>query len=390
MKPAMDTARVDHVPRVGEESPGEGRVGKAPVTTVALLGLGAYAPEGRMTNEELSTLVDTSDEWIRTRTGIVERRILEVGQTTSDLAAEAARRALTSAHMDANDIDVIIVATSTPDQPVPATAAFVQTKIQAERAAGFDVGAGCTGFIYALQVARGLIASGIYRTALVIGVDALSLLTDYQSRETCVLFGDGAGAVVLGRGEGMARLVDVQLGLDGHGAKMIEVKAGGTANPTSAETVERREHYLRMAGREVFRFAVEKLSAVTRELAANNGLEVSDIDLLVPHQANYRILEAAARELGIGMDRVITNIEHYGNTSAASIPLALTEAWRAGRVRSGDRLVLAAFGAGLAWGGALMIVGDDKSKPRGKRAGSLTDLLSDADPRADRNGHGNE
>jgi 3-oxoacyl-[acyl-carrier-protein] synthase III len=379
MKPAMDRARADHLPGVDELNPGESRGGKAAassLTSVAMIGLGAYAPERRMTNEELSTLVDTSDEWIRTRTGIVERRILEAGQNTSDLAAEAARRALASARMSAAEIDVIIVATSTPDQPVPATAAFVQQKIQADRAAGFDVGAGCTGFIYALQVGRSLIASGVYRTALVIGVDALSLLTDYQSRETCVLFGDGAGAVILGRGEGMARLVDVQLGLDGRGADKIEVKAGGTANPTSAETVERREHYLRMAGREVFRFAVEKLSAVTRDLAADNGLELSDIDLLVPHQANYRIIDAATRELGIDMERVVTNIEHYGNTSAASIPLALAEAWRAGRVRSGDRVVLAAFGAGLAWGGALLVVGGERSRPKGSRT--------------DRNGHGDE
>jgi len=379
MKPAMDRSRADHLPGVEEPTPGDSRGGKAAapsLTSVAMMGLGAYAPECRMTNAELSTRVDTSDEWIRTRTGIVERRILEAGQNTSDLAAEAARRALASAKMSAADIDVIIVATSTPDQPVPATAAFVQQKIHADRAAGFDVGAGCTGFIYAVQIGRSLIASGIYRTALVIGVDALSLLTDYQSRETCVLFGDGAGAVILGRGEGMARIVDVQLGLDGRGTDKIEVKAGGTARPTSAETVERREHYLRMAGREVFRFAVEKLSAVTRELAANNGLELSDIDLLVPHQANYRILDAAARELGIGMERVVTNIEHYGNTSAASIPLALTEAWRAGRVRPGDRVVLAAFGAGLAWGGALLVVGGERSKSKSSRN--------------DRNGHGDE
>jgi 3-oxoacyl-[acyl-carrier-protein] synthase-3 len=239
---------------------------------------------------------------------------------------------------------------------VPATAAFVQKKLGAMRAVGFDVSAGCTGFVYALQVARGLLASGIHSTALVIGADALSLLTDYQSRDTCVLFGDGAGAVVLGRGQGLARILDVQLGLDGNGAHLIEVPAGGTARPTSTETVACREHYLRMKGREVFRFAVDKLCDLTRELAARNGLEIADIDLIVPHQANYRILDAAARELNISMERVFTNIDRYGNTSAASIPMALAEIWGSSRPQPGDHVVLAAFGAGLAWGGALMVV----------------------------------
>jgi len=321
---------------------------------VALLGIGSQVPERRLTNAELSKLVDTSDEWIRTRTGIGERRILAKGQRTSDLAAAAARRALQSARMDAAEIEVLLVATATPDQPVPCTAAYVQEKIGAARAMGFDVDAGCTGFLYALQVGRALIASGAYANALVIGADALSLLTDYRSRETCVLFGDAAGAVVLGREGGLARVTDMQLGLDGAGADMIQVPAGGTARPTSAQTVEKREHYLRMNGREVFRFAVDKLADLTRELCGRNGLELDDIDLIVPHQANGRILDAAAAELEVGPERMFSNLEKYGNTSAASIPLAMDEALREGRIKPGNRVILAAFGAGLAWGGALV------------------------------------
>jgi 3-oxoacyl-[acyl-carrier-protein] synthase-3 len=311
-------------------------------------------PERRLTNAELTTLVDTSDEWIRTRTGIGERRILAQGQTTSDLGAAAAQRALESAELEPGEIEVVLVATATPDQPVPCTAAYVQEKIGARNSIGFDVDAGCTGFLYALQVGRALIASGAYANALVIGADALSLLTDYQSRETCVLFGDAAGAVVLGREGGLARVTDMQLGLDGRGASMIEVPAGGTARPTSPETVEKREHYLRMNGREVFRFAVDKLASLTRDLCARNGLELDDIELIVPHQANGRILDAAAAELEVAPERMYSNLEKYGNTSAASIPLALDEALREGRIQPGNRVILAAFGAGLAWGGALL------------------------------------
>jgi 3-oxoacyl-[acyl-carrier-protein] synthase-3 len=325
-----------------------------PLAQVALLGLGSKVPDRRLTNADLAQLVDTSDEWIRTRTGIGERRILAPGETTSDLAAAAARRALKNAGLAAADIEVLIVATATPDQPVPCTAAFVQEKIGARQAMGFDVDAGCTGFLYALQVGRALIAAGAYANALVIGADALSLLSDYRSRETCVLFGDAAGAVVLGRQGGWARVADMQLGLDGRGTAMIQVAAGGTARPTSMETVEKREHYLRMNGREVFRFAVEKLASLTRELCERNHLALEQIDLIVPHQANGRILDAAAAELELAPERMFSNIEQYGNTSAASIPLALDEALREGRIHSGDHVILAAFGAGLAWGGALL------------------------------------
>jgi 3-oxoacyl-[acyl-carrier-protein] synthase-3 len=325
-----------------------------PLANVTLLGLGSKVPDRRLTNADLAKLVETSDEWIRTRTGIAERRILAAGETTSDLAAAAARRALRNAGLEAGELDVILVATATPDQPVPCTAAFVQEKIGANRAMGFDVDAGCSGFLYALQVGRALIASGAYANALVIGADALSLLSDYKSRETCVLFGDAAGAVVLGSQGGWARVTDMQLGLDGRGTRLIEVAAGGTARPTTHETVEKRQHYLRMNGREVFRFAVEKLASLTRELCARNRLELEQIDLIVPHQANRRILDAAAEALELEPERMFMNIERYGNTSAASIPLALDEALQEGRIRPGNHVILAAFGAGLAWGGALL------------------------------------
>lgn len=325
-----------------------------PLHEVALLGVGSHTPARRLTNAELERMVETSDEWIRTRTGIGERRILAEGEVTSDLAAAAARKALAQAGCDVRELEAILVATATPDQPVPCTAAFVQEKLGARNAMGFDVDAGCSGFLYALQVGRALVGSGAYGNVLVIGADALSLLADYQSRETCVLFGDAAGAVVLGRARGLARLTDLQLGLDGRGAGLIQVVAGGTARPTSAETVAAREQYLRMNGREVFRFAVEKLASVTRELCARNGLELDQIDLVIPHQANGRILDAAAAALELPPERMFSNIEKYGNTSAATIPLALDEALRAGRVRPGQRVILAAFGAGLAWGGALL------------------------------------
>lgn len=325
-----------------------------PLHEVALLGLGSHVPERRLTNADLERLVETSDEWIRTRTGIGERRILAKGQVTSDLAAEAARKALRQAGLAVADLEAILVATATPDQPVPCTAAFVQEKLGARKAMGFDVDAGCSGFLYALQVGRALVASGAHANVLVIGADALSLLADYQSRETCVLFGDAAGAFVIGRARGAARIVDMQLGLDGRGANLIQVEAGGTARPTSQATVEKRQHYLRMNGREVFRFAVDKLATLARDLCERNDLALSEIDLLVPHQANGRILDAAAQALELPPERMFSNLERYGNTSAASIPLALDEARREGRVPAGSRVILAAFGAGLAWGGALL------------------------------------
>ena len=322
---------------------------------VRILGLGIYAPERVLDNDELALQVDTSDEWIRTRTGIRERRIAAQGETTSDLAAHAAREALQEAGLEPSQLELILVATATPDTPVPPTACHLQRKLGAEKAVAFDISAACTGFVVTLMTAHQMLAAGAYSNALVVGAEVLSAITDWQARESCVLFGDGAGAVVLdtGAGEGPV-LVDHLVGMDGTGVEQIEVPAGGSLRPTSHETIERREHFLRMNGRGVFRFAVERIPRVVREICARNGLRPEELDLIVPHQANLRILEAAAKDLGIGMERFVVNIERYGNTSTASIPLALVEAERAGRLHRGDRVLLVAFGAGLSWGASLL------------------------------------
>ena len=323
--------------------------------TVDLLGLGSYAPEGRLLNSDLERMVATSDEWILARTGIRERRIVAPGQSTSDLAVEAARQALGQARLDAADVELILVATATPDQAAaPATACHVQHGLGAGRAAGFDIHAACSGFVNALMTAHHLVAAGTFANALVIGADALSTITDYQNRESCVLFGDGAGAFVLGKGTGKAVILDHIVHMDGAGADLISIPAGGSRLPTSHETVERREHYLTIKGREVFRFAVEKICEVVTEMLDRHGLDLDDIGLLIPHQANLRILEAATRALGIEPERVMVNIERYGNTSNASIPLALEEAALTGRLERGRLVLLVAFGGGLTWGASLL------------------------------------
>jgi 3-oxoacyl-[acyl-carrier-protein] synthase-3 len=329
---------------------------------VGLVGLGSYAPEDVLDNAALERMVDTSDAWIQTRTGIRERRRVAPGQATSDLAIAAARPALEQAGLDPRDLELILVATATPDQITPSTASFVQRGLGAGGAAGFDLNAACTGFVTALSVGRSMIGAGAFENALVIGADALTTITDYTDRESCVLFGDGAGAVVLGPiasggasgGAGKGELLDEILGQDGQHTGLIEVRSGGSRRPASAETVAAREHYLRMQGREVFRFAVSKIPELVHGILARNDLGLDDLALLVPHQANRRILDAAARALELEPERVACNVERYGNTSNASIPLALDEAARAGRLESGDYVVLVAFGGGLTWGATLM------------------------------------
>jgi 3-oxoacyl-[acyl-carrier-protein] synthase-3 len=311
-------------------------------------------PEGVLTNAELERMVDTSDEWIRARTGIRERRLAAAGESTSDLAARAGRNALRAAGLQPEELELLIVATATPDSPVPATACHVQRKLGASGATGFDVVAGCSGFVVALMTAHGLMVGGGLGNALVVGAEVMSSITDYTARDTCVLMGDGAGAVLLSSACEGPTLVDHLTGMDGRGAELIEVVAGGSRRPACAGTVERGEHYLRMHGREVFRFAVTKVPAIVRELLARNGLAPADVSLIVPHQANARILEAVARELGVGPERMAVNIDRLGNTSAASIPIALEEASRSGRLASGDHVVLVAFGAGLTWGASLL------------------------------------
>lgn len=321
---------------------------------MSILGLGSYAPETLLRNEDLERLVDTSDEWIVTRTGIRERHIAAPDQATSDLAIEAGRLALAGARLDPAELELIVVATATPDQITPATAAFVQRGLGAPGAAGYDINAACSGFINALMTAHHLVAGGAFGNALVIGADTLSTITDYEDRESCVLFGDAAGAVVLGKSSGGSQLLDHIVGMDGAGTDMITVAAGGSREPASHETIDRRAHYLHMQGRKVFRFAVAKICELVHDMTARHGLTPDDVDLLVPHQANERILDAARRTLGFGHERVLVNVDRYGNTSNASIPLALDEAARAGRLEPGMLVLLVAFGGGLTWGATLL------------------------------------
>ena len=321
-------------------------------TPIAILGTGSHAPARVLTNEELSRQVDTSDEWIVTRTGIRERRISSPGESTSALATAAARAALADAGLQASDVDLLIVATCTPDMPMPSTACLVQTALGlGERTACVDLNAACTGFVYAIDHAWALLSTGRYRNALVIGAEKLSTLVDWNDRATCVLFGDGAGAVVLGpaSAESGSRIIDAQLGAIPGTAELLTVPGGGSspANPEARRCIA-------MKGKEVFKFAVRGMEEVTRDLLARNGLSGSDVTLVVPHQANLRIIHALAQYLELPYDRVLVNVDRYGNTSAASIPIALDEARRTGRLKSGDLLLLVAFGAGLTYGGALV------------------------------------
>ena len=323
--------------------------------SVGILGVGRYSPERRLTNRDLEQMVDTSDEWIVTRTGIRERRIAAPHEATSDLAYEAAVRALNAAGVAAEDVDLIIVATITPDMFFPSTACLVQDRLGARHAAAFDVSAACSGFIYALASASGMIATGLYRNALVIGAECLSRVTDYSDRNTCILFGDGAGAAVLGpvpEGRGFRSFV---LGADGSGGELLNIPAGGSRTPPTADTVARHMHFMKMNGREVFKFAVRVIGTATEEALHKAGLTKEDIDLLVPHQANIRIIQSALERFGLPEEKCVVNVDRYGNMSAASIPVALAEAVEEGRVREGDRLVLVGFGGGLTWGASVLI-----------------------------------
>jgi 3-oxoacyl-[acyl-carrier-protein] synthase III len=323
-------------------------------TFVRIGGWGKYLPKRIMPNSELAELVDTSDEWIRARTGIGERRIAAPEETTCTLAVQAARQALARAQVAAEDLDLIIVATCTPDYSnMPATASLVQHALGASHAGAFDLNAVCSGFLYGLATGSQFIVSGAYRSVLVIGAEVFTRILDWQDRSTCVLFGDAAGAVVLQPSELPGGLLSFVLGSDGAGACSLYVPAGGSRQPASAETVAQREHYVQMQGRDVFRFATRVLpESVLQALQAAN-LTTDDIDLLIPHQANTRIIDAAVRRLKLSESVVFSNVERYGNTSAASIPVALCEAVESGLVQPGATLVLSGFGAGLSWGSAV-------------------------------------
>lgn len=321
---------------------------------VGILGIGSALPTRVLTNLDLEKTLETSDEWIRTRTGICERRIAEDAVCTSDLAAEAARAAMHHAGVGVEEIDLIILATATPDVPLPATACYVQAKLGAVHAAAFDVAAGCTGFVYALSIGRQFVATGACRYVLVIGAEILSRILDWKDRATCVLFGDGAGAVVLGPVPAGQGLLSFRLGSDGTYADMLSIPAGGSKLPASLATVEARLHFLQMSGHEVFKFAVRVMGEVTTQALDELGLTKADLDFLVPHQANLRIIDAARKRFDLPEERVIVNIERYGNMSSASIPVALEEAIQSGRLKKGDLVAMVGFGAGLTWGAAIM------------------------------------
>jgi 3-oxoacyl-[acyl-carrier-protein] synthase-3 len=316
-------------------------------------GTGSSLPRRVLTNADLETMVDTSDEWIRTRTGIRERRIAAPDEFMSTFATAAAEEALRAAGLGGPDVDLIICATVTPDQPIPATACIIQDNLKARGAAAFDMAAGCSGFIYALAVADRFVASGAYRTVLVIGAELLSKYTDWTDRATCVLFGDGAGAVVLTPGEAPYGVLATSMGADGRMADFIYVPAGGTREPASERTVAERRHFIRMRGNETFKMAVRSIEEASRVALKEAGLETRDVSLFIPHQANRRIIDAVGGRLGLREDQVYVNIDRVGNTSSASIPIALDEAVRNGLVKRGDHLLFAAFGTGLTWGAAV-------------------------------------
>jgi 3-oxoacyl-[acyl-carrier-protein] synthase-3 len=314
-----------------------------------ILGLGSYAPERVLTNRDLETMVETSDEWIVSRTGISERRIAHPEERTSDLCLHAAHRALADARLDPADVELVIVATVTPDYVFPATSSLIQDRLGARKAAAFDLAAGCSGFIYALAAGAQFVRTGMYRNVLVVGAETLSRITNWRDRATCVLFGDGAGAAVLGPvGEGQG-ILSFDLGSDGSGAELLAVDPGGWGHPLATGSEQELVHSIRMNGPEVFKFAVRIIEESTRRALSAAGLGIDDVGCLVAHQANIRIIDAAAKRLGLREDRLFNNVQRYGNTSAASIPLALVEACEEGRIRVGDTVVLVGFGAGLSW-----------------------------------------
>ena len=321
---------------------------------VGITGIGAYVPQRVLTNDDLARIVDTSDEWVRERTGIKERRIAEPGQAASDLALPAAREALAAAGLDAADLELVIVATVTPDMFFPSTGSLLASALGAEDAAAYDLSAGCTGFMYALAQAYGALAGGLAANALVIGSETLSKIMNWRDRTTCVLFGDGAGAVLLERVRD-GGFVGFELGSDGEGGKQLSIPAGGSRSPATAQTVEQELHFLRMNGPEVYRFATRVLVSSAEKLLEECGLSVDDVDLYIPHQANKRIIDHAARNLGVPAEKIFVNLERYGNTSSASIPLCLAEAHEEGRLTPGTRVLMTGMGAGLTWGSAYIV-----------------------------------
>ncbi len=316
---------------------------------VGIIGLGSYLPEKVLMNKDLEKMVDTTDEWIVTRTGIRQRRIARPDEATSDMALEAAKRALDSAKLKPEDLDLIIVATITPDMFFPATACLVQHKLGARNIPAFDISVACSGFIYGIAIANQFIKSGIYKHALVVGAEKLSSITDWSDRTTCVLFGDGAGAAILGPVK-EGGILSVYLGADGSKGPLLNLPAGGSRMPASRKTVEDKLHTIKMNGTELFKHAVKIMADAALEATRPLNLKGDDIDLVIPHQANIRILMAVAKRMGLSADKIYLNIDKYGNMSAASSAVALAEAVKEGRIKKGNRILLDAFGGGLTWG----------------------------------------
>lgn len=331
------------------------KLSKSHLRHVRIIGTGSYLPEKRLTNEDLEKMVDTSNEWIVQRTGMRERRVAAPHQASSDLALEASRCALESAGLQATDLDMIIVATITPDHFFPSTACRLQHALGARKIPAFDLSAACSGFIYALSVARTQIAAGVMNTVLVVGAEVLTRVTDYQDRGSCILFGDGAGAAILSSTEDPEHcILDTHMASDGSGGDLLILPAGGSRIPTSHETVEKRLHYMKIEGRAVFKQAVSTIVELVDESLQRCGLSRSDVNLIIPHQMNARIIESAAKRLEIPLEKIFMNLDKYGNTSAATIPIAMDEARRQGVLKPGDLVVLVAFGGGLTWASALV------------------------------------
>ncbi len=329
-----------------------------PTCVSSIIGTGSYMPDKILTNDDLSKFVETSDEWITSRTGIRERRIAADDQATSDLAAEAARRAMTAAGVQPEEIDLIVIATVTPDMLFPSTACFVQKKIGATNAVCFDISAACSGFLYALQIARHFLNAGTRTTALVIGAEKLSTLINWQDRNTCVLFGDGAGAVVIRAVEpgvdAPGRVLSTVMGSDGTLTDVLKVPGGGSACPITSDNVASRPNTIHMEGRETFKHAVTRMCQASEQALEAAGLTKADIDMVIPHQANARIISAIADRLGLPMEKTFMNLDKYGNTSAATIPVALDEAHRQGKIKRGDVVLLVAFGGGFTWASSVV------------------------------------
>lgn len=319
-----------------------------------ILGIGTYVPERKMTNFDFEKIIDTTDEWIKTRTGVEERRFAAPHEATSDLCMEAIKKVLATTNTAVEEIDMILVATCTPDFPIPSTACIVQKKLGAVNAAAMDINSACSGFVYGLTMANALVKSGTNKKVIVVGAETLSRIVDMEDRNTCILFGDGASAALIGEVEDGYGIISTFLGADGDVTETLTITAGGTRNPMTPERAENKEQFLKMKGQDVFKFAVKALPDASSKALEKAGLTPADVDLVVPHQANVRIIDAAAKKLGLPLDKFVMNLHKYGNTSAASIGLALGEALEDKRIKKGDIIVLTGFGAGLTYGSIVL------------------------------------